>query len=168
MSRDAEEALCDKLQDNSFSIRAHGSTDFTNKSCIVVFVRPANDREIHENLFCCKELSEISKGQDIFNVLASYLEENYVSICTGAAPSVVGSIREYACLGKRRKKILTFHHTNQLDKSLQGPRENVVTSSDKILGFKRKVNLQKNHVVKGNLEMFPQLLGLEREGLESD
>jgi hypothetical protein len=55
---------------------------------------------------------------------------------------------------------------NQLNKSLQGPRENVLTSSDKILGFKRKLNLWKNHVVKGNLEMFPLLLGLESEGYE--
>jgi hypothetical protein len=36
-----------------------------------------------------------------------------------------------------------FHHTNQLNKSLQGPKENVLTSSDKILGFERKLNLWK-------------------------
>jgi hypothetical protein len=57
----------------------------------------------------------------------------------------------------------TFHHMNQLDKSLQGPGENVLSSSDKILGFKRKLNLWKNHVVKGNLEMFPLLLGFGHE-----
>jgi hypothetical protein len=38
-----------------------------------------------------------------------------------------------------------------------------LTSRDKILGFKRKLNLWKNHVVKVNLEMFPLLLGLESE-----
>jgi hypothetical protein len=53
-----------------------------------------------------------------------------------------------------------FHHMTQLNKSLQGPGENILTSSEKILGFKRKLNLSKNHVVKGNLEMFPLLLGL--------
>jgi hypothetical protein len=52
---------------------------------------------------------------------------------------------------------------NQLNKSLQGRRENVLTSSDKILAFKRKLNLWKNHFAKGNLEMFPLLLGLESE-----
>jgi hypothetical protein len=52
---------------------------------------------------------------------------------------------------------------NQLNKSLQGLRENVLTSSEKILGFKRKLNLWKNHVVIGYLETFPLLLGLERE-----
>jgi hypothetical protein len=52
---------------------------------------------------------------------------------------------------------------NQLNKSLKGPGENVLSTSDKILGFKRKLNLWKNRVVKGNLEMFPLLLGLESE-----
>jgi hypothetical protein len=56
-----------------------------------------------------------------------------------------------------------FHYTNQMNKSLQGLRENILTSSDKILGFKRKLNLRENHVVKGNLEMFPLLLGLQSE-----
>jgi hypothetical protein len=50
-----------------------------------------------------------------------------------------------------------------LNKSLQGPRENVLTSSDKILGFKRKLDLWKNYVVKGNLEMCPLVLGLANE-----
>ena len=47
---------------------------------------------------------------------------------------------------------------NQLNKSLQGPRENILTSSDKILAFKRKVNLWKSHVAKGNFDMFPRFL----------
>jgi hypothetical protein len=34
-----------------------------------------------------------------------------------------------------------FHHMNQLNKSLQDPRENVFSSSDKISVLKRKLNL---------------------------
>jgi hypothetical protein len=52
---------------------------------------------------------------------------------------------------------------NLWNQSMQGPGENVSTSSDKIFAFKRKLDLRKNHVVKGNLEMFPPLLGLEGE-----
>jgi hypothetical protein len=51
----------------------------------------------------------------------------------------------------------------QLDLSLQGARENVLISSEKMLGFKRKLNLWKNHIAKGNIKMFPLLLGLESE-----
>jgi hypothetical protein len=49
-----------------------------------------------------------------------------------------------------------------LNKSLQGPGENALTSNHKILGFKRKLCLCKD-AVKGNPEMFPLLLGLEGE-----
>jgi hypothetical protein len=39
-----------------------------------------------------------------------------------------------------------------------------LTKSDKFLGFKRRLNLWKNLVVKGNLQMFPVVLGFESEG----
>jgi hypothetical protein len=35
------------------------------KSYVVAFVRFVNDSEIQETIFCCKELPEASKGQDI-------------------------------------------------------------------------------------------------------
>jgi hypothetical protein len=41
-----------------------------------------------------------------------------------------------------------FHHLKQVNKSLQGPRESVFTSSGKFVGFKRKSNLWKNCVLK--------------------
>jgi hypothetical protein len=44
----------------------------------------------------------------------------------------------------------------------QGPGESVLTSSDNILRFKRKVNLLKNHIMKGNPYIFP-VLGLQSE-----
>jgi hypothetical protein len=49
MLHDAEEVLCDKLKNNSFSIQVDESTDFTNKSYDVSFVRFVNDGEIQEN-----------------------------------------------------------------------------------------------------------------------
>ena len=52
---------------------------------------------------------------------------------------------------------------NQLNKSLQGHSENILTSSDKILAFKRRVNLWKNHVANGNLEIFLLLQEFKRE-----
>ncbi len=41
--------------------------------------------------------------------------------------------------------------------------KNILTSSDKILGFKRKLNLWKDHFGKGNLDMFELLAGLKSE-----
>ena len=56
-----------------------------------------------------------------------------------------------------------FHHMNRLDKLLQDLRQNVLTSSDKILAFRRKLNLLKNHDAKGKLEMSQQFVGLQNE-----
>ena len=56
-----------------------------------------------------------------------------------------------------------FHHVNQLNKSLQGSSENILTSRDKILAFKRKINLWKNQVAKGNLKTILLLLELKSE-----
>jgi hypothetical protein len=50
MSHDAEEILRDKLKNNSSSLEV-GSTDSTNKSYVVAFVRFVNDGEIQENFF---------------------------------------------------------------------------------------------------------------------
>jgi hypothetical protein len=52
---------------------------------------------------------------------------------------------------------------SQLNKSLQGPGEIFFTSSEKVLGFKTKLNFWKNHGLRGNLEKLPLLLGLESE-----
>jgi hypothetical protein len=80
------------------------------QSSVVAFITFVNDGEIHENFLCCKELPETSKGQDIFNVLSSYMEtkglswKNCVGICTDGGISVVGSIISYASLAKKKKK----------------------------------------------------------------
>jgi hypothetical protein len=115
MSHDAEEVLCNKLKNSSFCIQVDDSTDFTNKCHVVAFVSFVNDGEIQESFFCCKELSEKSKGQHIFNVLSSYLETKYLSwrncvgICTDGTPSVVGSVRGFACLVKTEIVDITTH-----------------------------------------------------------
>jgi hypothetical protein len=46
MSHDAEEVLCDKMKNDSFSIQVDESTDFTSKNYVVAFVRSVNNGEI--------------------------------------------------------------------------------------------------------------------------
>jgi hypothetical protein len=108
MSHDAEEVLYGKLKNNTFSTQVDESTDFTNKSYVLAFLRFVNDGEIQENCFCCK-------GSDIFNVLSSYLEtkglswENCVGICTDGAPSMVGFIRGFTSRVKKENPDVTTH-----------------------------------------------------------
>ncbi|XP_035209260.1 zinc finger BED domain-containing protein 5-like [Stegodyphus dumicola] len=47
-----------------------------------------------------------------------------------------------------------FHHLNELNTRMQGRNENLLTSTDKINGFRSKVQLWHQHVEGGNLEMF--------------
>ncbi|XP_054830350.1 zinc finger BED domain-containing protein 5-like [Eublepharis macularius] len=47
-----------------------------------------------------------------------------------------------------------FHHLNELNTRMQGRNENLLTSTDKINGFRSKVQLWHQHVESGNLEMF--------------
>jgi hypothetical protein len=41
---------------------------------------------------------------------------------------------------------------------MQGNKENILTYTNKILAFKSNLGVWKNHISKGNLEMFPHLL----------
>ena len=116
MSHDAEEVLCNKLKNNSCFIRVDESTDSTYEHYVIAFVRFVNDGEIQENFFCCKELPETSKGQDIFNVLSSFLNteilswRNCVGICTNGVPSVVCSMRCFTCLVKNESSDAVTTH----------------------------------------------------------
>jgi hypothetical protein len=72
-----------------------------------------NDGEIQENSFCCKELPQKNKQQDIFNVLSPYMEtkglswENCVGNCSDGAPAMFGSIRGFASLIKNENTEVT-------------------------------------------------------------
>jgi hypothetical protein len=79
MPYDTQEVLRDKLKNNSFSIQVYESTDFNNKSYVVVFVKFINDGEIQENVFCRKKLRETSTGRYIFSVFYSYLKTKDLS-----------------------------------------------------------------------------------------
>ncbi|XP_003381610.1 conserved hypothetical protein [Trichinella spiralis] len=109
----------------------------------LVFVRFINECEIQEIFFCCKELPEMSKRKDVFNVLSSHLEtkdfswKNCVGICTDGALSMVGSMRGFVSLSLAYLADI-FGHTNLLNKKLQGSNENILTSNDKILRFKKE------------------------------
>jgi hypothetical protein len=66
--------LLDKRKNKSFYIQVDGSTDFTDKSYVVAFVRFVTNGEIQENFFFYKELPEASEEEDTFNASSSYLE----------------------------------------------------------------------------------------------
>jgi hypothetical protein len=48
-----------------------------------------------------------------------------------------------------------------LNTSKQDPKENILTSTDKLLAFKNKLQVRKEHLSTGNTEMFPLLLQIQ-------
>lgn len=47
-----------------------------------------------------------------------------------------------------------FEHLNELNKKMQGPNENILTSSDKLQGLKKKLELWQKELQKGCMEMY--------------
>ena len=74
---------------------------------LIAFIRFVNDEKISDQFFCGKELEERTPGQDIFDTLSKYLEENEltwkecVGLCTDEAPSVIGPIKGFVSLVKK-------------------------------------------------------------------
>ena len=116
----------------------------------------------HINLLLHTEIRWLSRGRvlnrgfDLKDELQKYFQENNKK-------NFAKCFEDEKWLQRLIYLAYIFHHMNQLNKSLRGPRENVVSSSDEILALRRKLNLWKNHVAKENLEMFQQLVGLKSE-----
>ena len=51
-----------------------------------------------------------------------------------------------------------FHEPNLLNSSMQGRNENILSSTDKIIAFQKKLTIWKKHIAAGNLEMFSSTL----------
>ena len=74
MSNDIEANVTDKLKVCEFALQADESTDISGKAQLLAFIRFIHNATIIEQFFCCKDLPETTKGQDIFATLTSYLE----------------------------------------------------------------------------------------------
>ena len=56
-----------------------------------------------------------------------------------------------------------YQHLNNLNTSMQGAKDNILTSTDKLLAFKNKLSVWKKHLSRGNVEMFPLLLQVQTQ-----
>ena len=50
-----------------------------------------------------------------------------------------------------------FQHLNNLNRSMQGKNENILTSTNKLSAFQKKLSIWKRNYINGNFEMFPSL-----------
>jgi hypothetical protein len=103
-----------------------------------------------KSFFCCKTSQEKTKSEDVFKVLNKHLLSvslswnNYIGICTDEAPSMIGSIKGFISLVKKKNlKIIFIHcfiycflHKEALvAKFLVGDLQNTLDQIVKIINF---------------------------------
>ena len=117
MSRNIECNIKSKiLKHELFALQVDESTDITVKAHLLVFARFIDDKTIVEDFLCCKELPETTKGQDVFDVLNSYLEycglnwKNCVGICTDGASAMTGCLKDFVSIAQKQN--LNIVHTH--------------------------------------------------------
>ena len=116
MSDDIEKTVADKLSKRHFALQIDESTDISGKAHILGFVRFIHENEIVNQFLCCLELTERSTGQDVFDSISSYFEQFKISwelcvgICTDGAPSMVGSLKGFVTLAKKRNANIISTH----------------------------------------------------------
>ena len=108
MSTDVQDTLISSVkQSKMFTMQVDKSTDISGKAQLIAFIRFVSDGKISDQFFCCKDLKERTVGQDIFDTLSKYLEENEITwkecvgLCTDGAPSMIGSIKGFVSLVKK-------------------------------------------------------------------
>jgi len=117
MSGDIKSNVVSKLKTSElFALQVDDSTDISGKSQLLAFVRFIDNGAIVEDFFCCKELQETTKGQDIYDVLNSYLQscemtwENCIGICTDGAPAMTGNIKGFVSLVRQMNSEIMITH----------------------------------------------------------
>ena len=111
ISHNIENVLSEILKCTNFALQVDESTYITGKALLLAFARFENEWKTVENVIFSKELPETTKGQDIFNLVSSYLETCGLSwtwcvgICTNGASAMIGSIKGFVTLVKEKGKL---------------------------------------------------------------
>ena len=99
MSADIEQQVvseikCAKL--GVFSIQLDESTDVSDLSQLLVYVKYIHGDKFKEEFLFCKPLLATTKGIDVFRIVNEYFSEhrltwkNVLGVCTDGAPSMIG------------------------------------------------------------------------------
>ena len=80
----------------------------------MIFIRFIHNNKITEQFLCCLELLR-TRGEDAFQALNKFMEENSTSwqncvgICTDGASSMLGSLKGFTTLARKRKYYCLTH-----------------------------------------------------------
>jgi hypothetical protein len=117
MSQDAESQVRANIKEADFfffTIQLDKSTDVTGRAQPLAISKFVCNGDITEQFLFCKPLPEITKGQDVLEVVDSYFSscvlswKPFISICTDGAPSVLGSLKGFVALAKQKNPDIIF------------------------------------------------------------
>ena len=111
MSDNIEQQMTAIFQTNSvqFALQVDESTDVARLAQLMVFIRFIHNDKITEEFFCCLELLR-TRGEDVFQALNNFMEENNMSwlncvgICTDGAPSMLGTVKGFTTLARKKNE----------------------------------------------------------------
>lgn len=163
MSADIEQQVvseikCAKL--GVFSIQLDESTDVSDLSQLLVYVKYIHGDKFKEEFLFCKPLLATTKGIDVFRIVNEYFSEhrltwkNVLGVCTDGAPSMIGCKSGFQALVKKENQNGVFLHCMLHRQALA-----VKTMPDGLLSVMTQVikmiNFVKNSALKSRL--FSQL-----------
>ena len=155
-----------------FSMQLDETTDISECSQLLVFVRYVHADAIKEEFLFCESLSETTKAVDIFEMVKRFFykqnfdwKEKLHSLCTDGAPAMLGNKSGFATLVKKEapQVIVThcFLHRHALaTKTLPTTLKDVLSTAIKVINFVRSRSL--NHRI---FKAFCKEMGAEYEML---
>ena len=117
MSLNVKEQLVSSIkQGGEYSLQIDESTDVSDDAQLLVYVRYLGENTLEEEFLFCRALETITRGEDIFALVDSFMKEeglewnNCSSICTDGAPAMLGSRKGFTARVKEiNPNVMTSH-----------------------------------------------------------
>lgn len=107
MSNDIDDQVKEAFLNNEdpiWALQIDESTDISGKAQLIAFIRFIREGKIVNQFLFCLELSETTRGQDVFCLVDECITsrnlswQDCVSVCTDGAPSMLGKHKGFAAL----------------------------------------------------------------------
>lgn len=118
MSLDITTQVVSEIKQSPAKISMHidESTDVSDHSQLLLFVRYIHEKNIKEEFLSCERLETTTKAADVFKLIQSFFDRHELawdligSICTDGAPAMIGKKSGFVAMVKKKAlHVLTTH-----------------------------------------------------------